>query len=518
MSKNRYTLIALFGVLIVFTFYKLIIWTGKSAKENIMPDHRRETPDKIFVADILPFSAKIEPAVINSAGDYILISHLVRTLVRLNKNLQIEGDLALKWQIDPQYKWYKFFLDPKAQFSNGDPIRPVDVQKTLQRCAQHGRAVHFDFSKIDTVTTGSDYVLISFKEPEYSFLHHANKPEFGVLHESDYLSKVGEVAFRVTSGPYRVNSPVASKGKGLSVELTNNAFFPSFGAAAPKEVELKFSTDEEKLLAVSKKSIDFLIPYEAFDKKLKQTPNGREYNRLQPHIGFTYWLSVNPETVTKVQDRNFIQSVLSGPDIELSAPAETWVKANQLYLPEGPSRLSREAVTSIWRDLVQNARASKYNQDVRLLLERKFPFNDMIVDRLKSVGLKAKVTFYDSQAQFADYVVQKKNNFDIILTNNDFSSHDLMENMRVAFNASRPLIFINSGFKEITNNFEAAQRSNGEVRELHLEKIGKELLSQGLIIPLVYRQIFFYYGKHVELNNWSTLFPEVSFWKAEIKH
>ena len=494
------------------------MWIDKRAKETTMPDHRLSIPNKVFVADILPFSAKIEPAVINSAGDYILISHLVRTLVKLNKNLQIESDLALKWEIDPKYKWYKFYLDPKAQFSNGDFISPADVQKTLLRCAQHGRAVHFDFSKIDAVTAGADFVLIKFKEPEYSFLHHANKPEFGVLHQSDYTSKVGEVAFRVTSGPYRIDTPITSRRKGLSVGLINNEFFPSFGSSAPKNLELRFSTDEEKILGVSEESIDFLIPFEAFDRKLEQIPAGKKYNRLQPHIGFTYWLTINPETVVKRQDRNFIQNVVGGPTKEFNAPEETWIKADQLYLPEGPSRLKKETVFKIWKDSERNGQSSTYKQDVRLLLERNFPFNNMIIDRLKAIGLNVKVTLYDSQAQFADYVVKKKNDFDVVLTNNDFSSHDLMENMRVAFNTSRPLIFINEEFEEIIKNFEDAQRSDAEKREYHLENVGKELLSQGLIIPLVYRQIYFYYGKHVVLKNWSTLFPEVSFWKAEIKN
>lgn len=81
-----------------------------------------------------PLSKDLDPATqSNSAGSYA--GHIFSGLVRLNKDLQIEPDLAESWVISPDGKEYTFTLRQGLMFQSGKLLSAEDVRYSWERAA-----------------------------------------------------------------------------------------------------------------------------------------------------------------------------------------------------------------------------------------------------------------------------------------------------------------------------------------------------------------------------------------------
>ncbi|MBI2304054.1 MAG: peptide ABC transporter substrate-binding protein [Chloroflexi bacterium] len=77
----------------------------------------------------------LDPAL---AGDVDSASYIVEIfsgLVTLNKKLQIEPDIAERWQVSPDGKVYTFYLRPGVKFQDGKPVTARDFKWAMERAA-----------------------------------------------------------------------------------------------------------------------------------------------------------------------------------------------------------------------------------------------------------------------------------------------------------------------------------------------------------------------------------------------
>ena len=498
----------------------LLIYAGLHRSGPAKPEQVKNPMshyDKTFVADILPFSVDLDPAVVRSAGNYIAVSQLVRPLLKQNTDTQMEGDLAQKWEISSDFKTYRFFLDPDAHFSNGEPITAEDLRATLERTRRIGHAVHFDFNKIQSLSAEGNVLTIQFGSAQPDFLTHAHHPEFSVLHKSDYERASGDLSLTVTSGAYSLLD--RSQMSAHSLHLKKNPYFKGFAAEAPEDVLLQSKSDAEKAAGLAAGTIGFAMPSGVFSPADVERLDTAKTVRLKPHIGFTYWVTLNPNRLRSKEQRHTIQAVLNSQGLDFSSINDSWEPANQLYLPLGPSRLKPEEADQIWSEIRTSAKDSALTHELRFLVSDHFVLKDQLVKKLEQAGIRVQVTTYDGQDKFAEYVVNGINEFDLIQTNNDFSSADLIENMTVTLNPNRPLIVLGQEreSRQIAELFHAAQNSGSKDRQEALGKIGEELLTSGLVAPIAYYHLYFYQAPSVDASGWSTLYPEVSFWKLKVQ-
>ena len=75
----------------------------------------------------------LDPAVAQDSGSANYIVEIFSGLVRLDKNLDVQPDLAERWDISPDGKVYTFHLNPKASFQDGRPVVAEDVKYSLER-------------------------------------------------------------------------------------------------------------------------------------------------------------------------------------------------------------------------------------------------------------------------------------------------------------------------------------------------------------------------------------------------
>jgi ABC-type transport system substrate-binding protein len=75
----------------------------------------------------------LDPAVIQDAGSAYYAVEIFSGLVRLDKDLQIQPDIAMRWDISPDGKVYTFHINPDATFHDGRPVLASDFKLSWER-------------------------------------------------------------------------------------------------------------------------------------------------------------------------------------------------------------------------------------------------------------------------------------------------------------------------------------------------------------------------------------------------
>ncbi|MEX2246666.1 MAG: peptide ABC transporter substrate-binding protein [Dehalococcoidia bacterium] len=75
----------------------------------------------------------LDPATAQDAGSAFYIVEIFSGLVRLDKDLQVQPDLAERWDISPDGKTYTFHLNPDATFHDGRLVTAEDVKYSFER-------------------------------------------------------------------------------------------------------------------------------------------------------------------------------------------------------------------------------------------------------------------------------------------------------------------------------------------------------------------------------------------------
>lgn len=139
------------------------------------------------------------------------------TLLRLDENEKLVGDLATDYKISDDGKEYIFTLRDDAKFTDDTYVTPEDVEYTFKKTAESGSVV--DLNYVDNVEKLDEHtVKFTLKNAQMPFLYAVAKT--GIvpkhLHSDDYgLNPVG-------SGPYKFVQ--WDKGQQLIVEANDNYY------------------------------------------------------------------------------------------------------------------------------------------------------------------------------------------------------------------------------------------------------------------------------------------------------
>lgn len=79
--------------------------------------------------------ANLDPALVGDVTSAFVVRQIFSGLVRLNNSLEVEPDLAERWELSPDGRTYTFHLRPGAVFADGTPVTAEDVRYSLERAA-----------------------------------------------------------------------------------------------------------------------------------------------------------------------------------------------------------------------------------------------------------------------------------------------------------------------------------------------------------------------------------------------
>lgn len=463
---------------------------------------------------IFKMPESIELSAVTTAGHYILASHLVRSLTKVDKFGKIQSDIVKKWKHSPDHKSWQLWIG-EEKFSNGDLITAGDVVSSIKRQTDLGTGVHFPFTDIAKVELKNDNsVKVELKTPRVDFIYDLSKPEFGVLHKSEVSAKKGQLKFAISSGPYFLTQKI-----GNTHYLKKNKFFTS-DVKNDLDLVMENSDGIESPAALTVGNIDFFSTQQnltlAAHSELSRTKN---LTAVKPHIAFSYWLSVNPESAHFKTKENRARLQMLVKNFKGSSMDEhVWQKAYQLYLPDGDGRPSAQQLEAVWSAI--KAKASKIKSKTASKSKLKVvPLkvtNTLTAELLESLKSDYEIEIIQYKTEDELIAILAEGNFDIKVSSNDFSSIDLSENLKTTFNASRPYVFLEKSspvkemMKKASLDTEKAKKS-----EIFM-KIGLNLLTEGLIAPLAYQRVWFYHKTKLDISAWSSISPEISMWKVSI--
>jgi oligopeptide transport system substrate-binding protein len=75
----------------------------------------------------------LDPAVAQDAGSAAYIVEIFSGLVRLDKDLKVQPDVAESWDVSPDQKTYTFHINKNATFQDGRPVSADDVKYSFER-------------------------------------------------------------------------------------------------------------------------------------------------------------------------------------------------------------------------------------------------------------------------------------------------------------------------------------------------------------------------------------------------
>ncbi|MGQ9516600.1 MAG: peptide ABC transporter substrate-binding protein [Anaerolineae bacterium] len=75
----------------------------------------------------------LDPALVEDSISASYVNKIFAGLVSLNAQLEIQPELAERWEVDTTGTQYTFYLRPDARFQNGQTIRAEDVKFSLER-------------------------------------------------------------------------------------------------------------------------------------------------------------------------------------------------------------------------------------------------------------------------------------------------------------------------------------------------------------------------------------------------
>lgn len=75
----------------------------------------------------------LDPALIGDVTSAFVARQIFSGLVQLDNDLNVQPDLAERWELSEDGRTYTFFLHPDAQFANGTPLTTADVRYSLER-------------------------------------------------------------------------------------------------------------------------------------------------------------------------------------------------------------------------------------------------------------------------------------------------------------------------------------------------------------------------------------------------
>lgn len=441
-------------------------------------------------------SEKINHLEIHSVSEYVIFDDLLRSLVKFDSNGEISPDLAESWKIEEEFKKFTLKIKPNQHFSDGSLITAEDIKESLLYLAKHPSIIHGNGNKFKKISVPrANEVEIILEENNPFFLMELSAPEYRI---SKTMGK-----YQVTSGPYYVTATSSTK---LSLKL--NEYYPFENKVKFKEVEYSYYQ-----LAQANKLLDMDIIWPTSTISLNEIEEFQRngYYVYKMNIGFSYWLSLNPNTL------NFDERIQIKNELDLILKNETFFEKNnltrskQLFLPFGPGRITDEELLRLNSTLPKLA-VSKLKK-IKILLPKSL--QPELLTAIKQLTKKVEISFYKDFSHYSELI--KKNTFDVALVNNDLSSIDLRSSLVVTFNPSRPLVWTpitgDNNYKILID--EISTELNSQKRYSKIKTLGENLLKDVLVYPLYYDYGFILAKKNIDLSALNKSGAETYSWKIK---
>lgn len=209
----------------------------------------------------------LNPAITTAGHTHQVADSIFSGLVRLDRDLRPQPELARSWQVLDEGRTIRFELEPAARWHDGEPVTSRDVAFSFEQVLlrHHARTRAGLGHRIQAIETPSDHeVVFRLDAPHGAFLQRLDVTEAPILPEHVYGE--GEILDHpanlqpVGSGPFRLVE--YRRGDTLTLERHPDYFRPD----RPYLDRLVFRILHEpatKLAALERREVDVLFSVDA---------------------------------------------------------------------------------------------------------------------------------------------------------------------------------------------------------------------------------------------------------------
>ena len=426
-------------------------------------------------------------------------------LYHIHKNLWTtitgeHGEPALARLVEVRKdKVYRFEILPDSRFSNGREITSADVSFSVKRLMKRQSGGHFNAKGIieEVETTSPTAFEIRLKEPTPSFLFLLSIPEMGIVPEEICDDSGNIKRLDITSGAYTVSGdPTAD-----SIVLSKNSYFRRASPESPDQVKIQFTHDAEEITrAAAADAVDFVEIYEGSGSRI--FPQLKDNSNLAYKItrpSYSVFLSSNPKgvapstrlTIARLISSNLKKYFTLSPDLEQFSyevvPPETFGSLG-VHESQPISEGAREPVTEI---KIGN-------------LDKASPLLGAVTKILTDAGIKVTLVDANSSDDY-DYALFGQG------MNLDFPEIEFYLSM------VSPWTIFEGKSDEKKALSGVIHSKDRKVRSEVLQKLGRSLVFDGRVIPLVVRSYAHVYRKdRLNIDQVTNYDGDVPFWLMKV--
>ncbi|MCO4794623.1 MAG: hypothetical protein KC493_12970 [Bacteriovoracaceae bacterium] len=453
---------------------------------------------KTLNISLFPIHNDVDHTHIVSAGEYIVLDHFLRKLIKVDKHGGIQSDLAESWDIDHAKRKIKFKIKKDQKFSNGETISIEHIMSSYLLQKEKGTATHYNFSLIKKINklSSTEFEMLMDAEINIDLFTSLSQPEFGVIYNSKKPND-----YSISSGPFYLESLTSD-----IFHLSKNLNYGSNGPIQKIKINRK-GVEKESFKKLADGELDFYVPYTGISTedslKIQKSKN---IVKTSPNIGFTYWLSLNPKLI-KDDSRKALRNKLEVCMNNFKLDFGGWERARQLVFPNSFGAMNEKEMDKIYSG---KHKYEKKGTTYKFLTFKGFSFNKEIEKCITDLGDKVETVLYADQKELSNLI--KKNDYHIVLNNNDFASLNVLKNFKWAFNESRPLFFLGEYKEKCLELIEQGYKeSDKQKRERIVIELQNIVLGNSLAVPLAYKRVSYIHKKEISLDKWPMNFPFINF-------
>lgn len=359
-----------------------------------------------------------------AALDMRLVDLTFSSLVKLDLNLKVVGDLAESWSYKKNV--YTFVLKKNISFSNGRALKKEDLLFSFQSFKDPKCLFHNAFSIIKKVHVKKDLktkqfiVKLFLKKSSAKFLR-ADLPVLKILPKQEYLkNKEGFNQLPMGTGSYYIHAI-----KSYNIELKPNLHSPQPGKTALLfKVVADNTTRYQKLL---KQDIDISFNNTQTIRVKELEKNGDFKIYTSPGLSVVYLLlNLKNSLLSQINIRKAIQSSLDIKQIiqyklkDFADPARSLLHPQHLFFNKGLKAVDFDLKTA--KKLLQGVLGKSDSRKQKLSLNHltfkvsnkpsSVNFGKILSQQMQTAGIKTKLKSLEWGILYKDL---KNSNFDIAL-------------------------------------------------------------------------------------------------------
>ena len=144
-----------------------------------------------------------DPTGSNQADDGNSMYYTHQRLLSIDQDGEITGDLAERYEYDPDSLTYTFYLKPNAVFSNGDPVTADDVVYTLMRAKESSYSADRMSAIKGAEALDTNTVQVYLEQPNLDVLSSLAHAQTSILSKAA-MEADPDNGYFIGSGPYTI--------------------------------------------------------------------------------------------------------------------------------------------------------------------------------------------------------------------------------------------------------------------------------------------------------------------------